>query len=174
MAKRKTAKNPRSTATPPKAGSTPFDPAALDAVIALFVKGFRPERIAELLAADKSATIAAAAVTAYIDEARRLVTLAADYDRDEELGRAIRRFHEIYADASTAKEHRCRIDAQKELCRLMRLYDDPEAAGATRGTTAAEADLERIVGYLAPLDLAPTNTPPAELVRLAVEEILDA
>lgn len=174
MARRKTAKNPRSTATTPKPASTPYDPAALDAVIALFVKGFRPERIAELLAADKSATIPAAAVTAYIAEARRLVTLAADYDRDEELGRAIRRFHEVYADATTAKEHRCRIDAQKELCRLMRLYDDPEAAAAARGTTDSEAELGRILGHLEPLALAPPGTPPAELVRLAVEKLLDA
>lgn len=161
----------RKTTKTRKTRRSELDPAALDAVIALFVKGYRPERIAELLTADKSATIAPGSIDAYLSEARSLVTLAANYRRDEELGRAIRRYHDIYADATTAKEHRCRIDAQKELCRLMRLYEDPEHAGTVDQDNAAEVELEEIRGYLESLNLAAPGTPLAELARLAVEKI---
>lgn len=158
MAKKRSAKKPPA-----------FDRGILDAVIALLVKGFRPERIAELLAAEGRLPLAAAGP--YLGEARRLVTLAADYDRDEELGRAIRRFHEIYAAATAGKEHRCAIDAQRELCRLMRLYEDPEAAGLATDS-GAERELEAVRAYLTPLNLAGPDTPTDELARLAVERIL--
>ena len=152
------------TKAKPKAAS--FERGTLDAVIALMVRGHRPERIAASLTA--AGELTARTAPRYITEARRLVTLSAAYDRDEELGRAVRRLNEVYGAAVMAKELKVQLDATKEINRLLGLYhNEPTAAVDTEsaGEQAARA-------YLEPLELAPPGTPLAELARIAVDRLL--
>jgi len=146
-----------------------FKREALDAVVALLVRGYRTEQIAATMRTE--GVLAPQSTARYIAEARRLVTLSADYVRDEELGRAIRRLNDIYSEAVTAKELKIRLDAVKELSRLMRLSDagDPDGDGPS---TDANTDLAAIREHLEPLQLGPAGLPVVDLVRLAVDRLL--
>ena len=108
-----------------------------------------------------------------VGEARKKITVAADYTRDEQLGRAIMRMEDLYAKSITAQDVRTAIQAQRELNRLLSLYTP---RGDT-GTPAAEdvallrRQIELISGYLLPLQLTDAQYPIEEHARLAADAI---
>jgi len=151
--------------------------AEVDEVVA--VAGDADDQVAVLLGVllglAEGLGVDAKAATALIDSARRKITLAADYHRDEELGRAIERHNQLYEMAVQQDDPNAGRAIERERCRLLDLFPKPhQPTQPGQGPTEAEAELERIVGYLEPLGLAPTGTPAAELVRLTVEKSLDA
>ena len=100
---------------------------------------------------------------------------AANYCQGEELGRALARAHQLYAKSESIQDYKACLSIQKEINKLLDLYPRASSPGnqvSGTGTTEAEAELDRIRRYLEPLQLAPAGTPPAELVRLAIERIL--
>lgn len=110
-------------------------------------------------------------------QARRKLTLAADYNRDEQLGTAVTRLNDIYARAIRAQDIKTGLVAQKELNKLLDLYRmTPEHAGdATEGEDSGpqQAELDAIRGHLLPLNLAEASYPLREHARIAAEIVRD-
>ncbi len=102
-------------------------------------------------------------------EARKKLTLAADFARDEQLGTAITRLNNIYVKAG--EDIKTALQAQRELNKLMNLYGP--AGGASDGDGEDAGDLRRkielIEGYILPLNLTDERYPIEEHVRVAAE-----
>ncbi|WP_428937781.1 hypothetical protein [Fontivita pretiosa] len=108
-----------------------------------------------------------------VAEARKRITVAADYNRDEQIGRAVMRLDDLYAKSIAAQDIRTALQAQRELNRLLDLY-----AGSSRGEGASSEDatelrrqIELIASYLLPLGVADEHYPVEEHARIAAELI---
>lgn len=116
-------------------------------------------------------------VAAAIDDARRRLTRAADYNRDEQLGTAITRMNDLYARAVRTGDIKTALTAQREINKLMDLYreatgtrDEDDEAADREG---AEAELAAIKRHLLPLGLAAESYPLREHARIAADLIRD-
>ncbi len=120
--------------------------------------GLEPERVASAVA-----------------EARRRLTRAADYNRDEQLGTAITRMNDLYARAVRTGDLKTALTAQREINKLMDLYreaiggEGPEAEHAD--PEGAQAELAAIRRHLLPLGLAAESYPLREHARIAADLI---
>lgn len=115
-----------------------------------------------------------------VEEARRRLTLAADYDRVEELARAIRRHNDLYeaaraaigekgAEATGSDINAC-TNILKEISRLLDLYRPGNLPGGDNSREAAE--LRQVRGYLETLEIpGGDEMPVAELARIAVTQL---
>jgi len=108
-----------------------------------------------------------------VAEARQRITVAADYARDEQLGKAVMRLDDLYAKSIAAQDTRTALQAQRELNRLLGLYSPKDNADGDAPTDAQEAlgRLELIASYLLPLKLTDERYPVEEHARLASETI---
>ena len=134
------------------------------------VRAAREQAIRDWRLADTEADAA-------VEEARRRLTLAADYDRVEELARAIRRHNDLYeaarsavaekgAEATGSDINAC-TNILKEISRLLDLYRPGNLPGGDNTLEAAE--LRQVREYLEALEIAGGDEMPvSELVRLAV------
>lgn len=116
------------------------------------------------------------AAKAIVGEARKRITLTADYARDEQLGRAIMRLEDLYAKSIAATDTRTALQAQRELNRLLRLHEPSEpATPAADPQELAEARrlLDSVRNYLLDLNLAPADVPIDEHARVAAELLID-
>lgn len=115
-----------------------------------------------------------------VKEARNRIQLTADYNRDEELGKSIRRLErliEANIDSEFASSKTIALQAQRELNKLLRLHE--ASAGATgeaeEGDGAGRADeLSRTRAHLAGVLDAPDDYPLSELARMAAEKLRTA
>jgi len=108
-----------------------------------------------------------------VAEARKRITVAADYARDEQFGRAIMRLEDIYAKSVAAQDTRTALQAQRELNRLLSLYG-PRGDTGTPGNgedAVKRKQIELIEGYLLPLALTDPAYPIEEHARIAAELI---
>jgi hypothetical protein len=141
-----------------------------DRVVLLLTNGMSVEA-AEGYAV-KQGSLDADAAHRLVAEARQRITVAADYTRDEQLGKAITRLDDLYAKSVTAHDTRTALQAQRELNRLLGLYAGGDAAG---GGAAEDSDagqrLELIASYLLPLELTDERYPVEEHARVASEII---
>ena len=122
-----------------------------------------------------------AQVRGVISEARKRLTLAAEYNRDEMLGTALTRLNDLYGrcmrttttegrpDPNVAKA----LDVQKEISRLAGLYRSVSFGGGESGASEASEELTAIGEYLLPLALAGETYPLREHARLAVQRITE-
>lgn len=171
MAKKKAAKRKR----PAK---TEIAVEVVEGVVLLLVRyrdaaAAREQAIADWRLSEKEADAALA-------EARRRLTLAADYDRVEELGRAIGRHNDLYEAARTALNQKgaeatgsdinaC-TNILKEISRLLDLYRPSQLPGGDNTLEAAE--LRQVRDYLAALEIpGGEDLPAAELARIAVTHL---
>lgn len=175
MPKKKPAPKKTAKKTPKKPAPSPLAEELVGQAVLLMIT-MRAEldvRAACMATGEDGLGVDAPTADRLIDEARRRITLAADYHRDVELGRAIERHNQLYEMAVSQNDPNAGRAIERERCRLLdlypRLHDQP---GHHEGTNEADLELERILGYLLPLHLAPDGTPAAELVRLAVERTL--
>ena len=108
-----------------------------------------------------------------IASARRRITLAADYKRDEQIGLAIIRLGEIYTKSISGGDMRTALQSQREINKLMSLYDnyDEDSEGKHQDDGASYRRLELIASYLLPLKLLEGNYPIEEHARVAAEKI---
>jgi len=105
-----------------------------------------------------------------VAEARQRITVAADYARDEQLGKAVMRLDDLYAKSIAAQDTRTALQAQRELNRLLGLYSMADAeATAGDGDDDAARRLELIASYLLPLGLTESRYPVEEHARVAAE-----
>ncbi len=110
-----------------------------------------------------------------VAEAKSRITVAADYARDEQVGKAVMRLEDLYAKSMAAKDIRSALQAQRELNRLLALYADArkeeaEANEAEDGATL-RSRLDLIASYLTPLALTEAAYPIEEHARLAADFI---
>jgi len=106
-----------------------------------------------------------------VAEARKKLTLAADFVRDEQLGTAIARLNNLYTKAMAADDIKTALQAQRELNKLMNLYkavDDSLDEGDSRELLERIKIIER---YILPLRLIDVEYPIEEHVRVAAEII---
>ena len=114
-----------------------------------------------------------------IAEARKRLTLAAEYNRDELLGTALTRLNDLYsrciragADGNGPNLAKA-LDVQREINRLVGLYRQTSllpGQGAEGGGEASD-ELRAIGEHLLPLGLADENHPLREHARLAAQTI---
>jgi hypothetical protein len=111
-----------------------------------------------------------------VAEARKRITVAADYTREEQIGRAVMRLEDLYAKSIAGQDTRTALQAQRELNRLLDLY-----AGSPRAPMVSSEDvsmlrrqLDLIAGYLLPLKLADERYPVEEHARIAADRIRKA
>lgn len=102
-----------------------------------------------------------------IAEARRRLTVAADFNRDEQIGTAFVRLNDLYRRALGVQDVKTALAAQRELNKLMHLYPTKgDGNGHTGSTQAARA-------CLVALGLGSDNTDLAELCRRAAARIVE-
>lgn len=119
----------------------------------------------------KQSTLDAEAARRLVSEARQRITVAADYARDEQLGKAVMRLDDLYAKSIAAHDTRTALQAQRELNRLLGLYAAADAAGAVEGNDDTARRLELVASYLLPLNLTDERYPVEEHARIAAETI---
>lgn len=117
-------------------------------------------------------------VKAVVAEARKRLTLAAEYNRDELLGTALTRLNDLYsrciragADGNGPNLAKA-LDVQREINRLTGLYRQPSLAGLDSGGEAAE-ELQAVGEYLLALALTSESYPLREHARLAAQRIAE-
>lgn len=112
-----------------------------------------------------------------IAEARKRITVAADYTRDEQLGKAIMRMEDLYAKCMASGDLRSAIQAQKELNRLLALYETNSQKNLEGQMTEREKVLQEqldvISSYLKPLKLVSEDYPVFEHARVAANRLWD-
>ena len=138
-----------------------------DQIVLMLVSGVSPAQ-AERACVDKLAMTEAQAKKA-IAAARRQITIAADYDREQEIGTAYTRLNDLYTRSLKISDVKVALATQKELNRLLSLYDTDTAATTSTHAKGDDADLDAIAAHLLPLQLAPDTYPIAEHARLAAD-----
>jgi hypothetical protein len=118
-------------------------------------------------------------VKAVIAEARKRLTLAAEYNRDELLGTALTRLNDLYsrciragADGSGPNLAKA-LDVQREINRLTGLYRQPSLGALDAGGGEAGEELKAVGEYLLPLRLTSEAYPLPEHARLAAQRIAE-
>ncbi len=163
--------------------------AVADEIVTQLCNGLSAAQLARLAEAGKC-SYSPEEFRAQLPAARRKLTLAAQYDRDEELGRAISRLEELYRRAMTRvaiepgmllPDLRAALLAQKELNRLLGLRGadpsapDPEknqSEKARKRDQNAESIFDAVDAHLEPLGLSSDEKDHySDLIRLAGSEI---
>lgn len=140
-----------------------------DRIVLLLVNGMSVEA-AEGFAVQSGADLETA--RRVVAEARKRITVAADYTRDEQIGRAVMRLDDLYAKSIAGQDTRTALQAQRELNRLLDLYaGSSRAEGAGVDASELRRQLDLIAGYLLPLKLAEEHYPVEEHARMAAEVI---
>jgi len=109
--------------------------------------------------------------------ARKRLTLAADYNRDELLGTALTRLNDLYArcmrvGGDSGPNFAKALDVQKEINRLAGLYRGAAVGGlGEQGQSESDQELQAIADYLLPLGLASIDYPIREHARLAAQAV---
>lgn len=112
-----------------------------------------------------------AAAVAAMEAARLHLAAVAGYDAVEQLGTALTRLNDIYRRSLAVHDVKNALATQKELNKLLSLARF-RAPDAEHGGPAGE--LAAVRQYLEPLGLADSETPVAELARLAVAQLVAA
>ena len=116
-------------------------------------------------------------VKAVIAEARKRLTLAAEYNRDELLGTALTRLNDLYARCIRAGAEGSgpnlakALDVQREINRLTGLYRPPSLAALDNGSGEGAEELAAVAEHLLPLRLTSEAYPLREHARLAAQRI---
>ena len=120
-------------------------------------------------------------VKAVIAEARKRLTLAAEYNRDELLGTALTRLNDLYSRCIRAgvdgngPNLAKALDVQRELNRLTGLYRPASLGSYAEAGQFSEAaeELEAVGEHLLPLALTSESYPLREHARLAAQRIAE-
>ena len=167
-------KTPAPPEVPPEAPPKPKTHPALDKIVLLLVSGIGQADLEN--ACVMKLGVEPQDVSAVIAEARRRLTRAAEYNRDEQLGTAITRMNDIYARAIRASDIKTALTAQREINKLLDLYTEAAKPAGSEDSDEGEGDgvaaeLAAIRGHLLPLALAADSYPLREHARIAAELI---
>jgi len=113
-----------------------------------------------------------------ISEARKRLTLAAEYNRDEMLGTALTRLNDLYGRCIRAGGDGIgpnlakALDVQKEINRIAGFHKTAEpSGGGDESMSESAAELAAVAAELLPLGLAAESYPLREHARLAAQRI---
>lgn len=155
------------------AGRDMNDREVIDRLVLMLVSGVTPES-AERAAVEKMG-IAIRTAKRLIRKARQSITLAAGFNRDDEIGTAYLRLNDLFSRALKTQDTKTALAAQRELNRLMALYEQPPAEADDGGADAHETqELDLIRQHLLPLQLAPDTYPLHEHARIAADLVRQA
>jgi hypothetical protein len=144
---------------------------AVEQVVLLLVSGLSEPDARK--AAIGQLAVPAGEADAIVEAAQRQILLAARGDRAEALGRAVTRLEDLYRRAVQSADNRVALQTQKEINRLLDLYNVAPPPNTTPEDHArTRMELEAIAAHLLPLRLAPPDAPLAEHMRVAVERLL--
>ena len=140
---------------------------AVEAAVVMLCNGVSAGAVEEAIA--KTFSLPLPKARSVVQAAKRKIVQAAYSNREEELGVAIHRLHELYRRAMATQDNRTALEAQKELNRLLGLY---QRASTTEGgpTNSAEAQARK---YLEQVGLGDAKTPLPELCRRAALRIMN-
>jgi len=111
-----------------------------------------------------------AAAKSLVRLAVRRLALAARYNRDEELARAITRLNDLYKQSKGIQDAKTCLAIQRELNKLLSLYQHAPAAESGDGQSP---EIEAARKHLAGLFTGGDAMPLVELCRLAAGRILN-
>lgn len=144
-----------------------------EAVVGLLVRRVDSQSLpGRVEALAKSMGMGGVEVGRVIEDARRMLTLAATVNRDEKFAEAVSRLNDLYTLSHAAEDYRTAMAAQKELNRLYALYRPPAEKPAESLGGEDRETIEAMRAHLEPLGLAPAGAHPIELARLASERII--
>ena len=118
-------------------------------------------------------------VKAVIAEARKRLTLAAEYNRDELLGTALTRLNDLYSRCIRAgvdgngPNLAKALDVQREINRLTGLYRPANLGSLDNIASESAEELAAVGEYLLPLRLTSEAYPLREHARLAAQKIAE-
>lgn len=156
-----------SRTTGPKTNA-PKDQELIDRAILMIVSGLTVENTASTLVTKLGLTPAKAEAIA--KKAEKRIVLAANYDRTRELGTAIARLNDLYRRAVAIQDTKTALQIQREINKLLDLYDRPIPAETEDLNDAAAALARR---YLQGLGLGDDTTPLPELCRRAAAKLIE-
>jgi hypothetical protein len=139
---------------------------AVERAVLLLVSGMSLEAAVETLKGKLGLSPRKAEAVA--KKAQKKIVLAANYDKTQELGTAIARLNDLYRRAVAIQDTKTALAIQRELNKLLDLYDRPvsESASTNDDETIARE-------YLIKLGLGDETTPLPELCRRAAARIID-
>jgi len=145
------------------------EPALIDVVVLLLTNGMTVPSAVRYCVDHEG--MRSAEAKQLVAKARARITVAADYVRDEELGKAVLRLEGLYGKSLVKGDVRTALQTQRELNRLLGLYG-PLAENGAEGVEEAKQQetarqLELVAGYLLPLELTDGSYPVEEHARLA-------
>lgn len=150
--------------------------AAIDRVVLWMVSGLAGADLETACVAKLS--VDPAEVKAVIAEARKRLTLAAEYNRDEMLGTALTRLNDLYSRCIRAGSDgggpnlAKALDVQKEINRIAGFHKAASGAeGGEDSLSESASELAAIALHLMPLALAAESYPLREHARLAAQRI---
>jgi hypothetical protein len=144
---------------------------AADQVVLMLVSGLADDVIRQ--ECREQLKIPAARLDKLLAECRQRIALAANFDRAAELGKAIVRLQDCYARHAAIEDWKGCVATQKELNRLLRLYEIP-AGPAPPLEIPADEESDQARAHLAGLFEHGDSLPLAELCRLAAARIVTA
>ena len=113
-----------------------------------------------------------AEVKAVMGEARKRLTLAAEYNRDEMLGTALTRLNDLYSRCIRTQNDAKALDVQREINRVAGLHRETHASeAADESLSESASELAAIAPHLLSLGLAAESYPLREHARLAAQRI---
>ncbi len=135
----------------------------LDRIISLLVEGVSESDILEICA--KSGV---EDPNKCLSQARKKLTIAASYNRDEQLGISIKRVNDIFESSMKEGDVKTALAAQKEISKLMDLY---KAVSGIVKDSIDSNELQAVRDHLLPLEMTNQEKPISEHARLAALEI---
>ena len=124
--------------------------------------------------------VAADDAPALVAEARKMITLAAEYNRDELLGTALTRLNDLYSRCMAATNDKLTsptmalakaLSVQQEINRLTGLHAGKGSVPDHENAAESRDELSAVAAYLYPLALAAEGYPVREHARLAAQRI---
>lgn len=143
--------------------------ANVDQVVLWMVSGLTGDALAN--ACIGKLQVDPAEVAGLIAEARKRVTLAAEYNRDELLGTSLTRLNDLYSRCIRAQETNKALAVQKEINRVVGLQAKPPVGDEDAEHKGDVDEMKAIAEYLIPLGLADESYPVREHARLAAQRI---
>lgn len=143
------------------------DTQAVERAVLMLVSGMTLD--ATITTLKEKIGVAAKKAESIAKKAQKKIILAAHYDKTKELGTAIARLNDLYRRAVAIQDTKTALAIQREINKLLDLYDKPTDTAAT-DITDSENELAR--RYLANLGLGDESTPLPELCRRAAAKII--
>ena len=136
----------------------------LDAIVLLIVSGTSENNIASICV--ERFGIKDELAQKKITEAKTQITIAADFNRQDEVGTAYIRLNDLYTRSLNGDDVKTALASQKELNKLLSLYE-PEAGSVVAVGGDGLGELDVVASHLLPLALASNEYPISEHARIA-------